>query len=80
MEKVQYADEAVEIAVRFLKRHRHNVVSPRPIAAFIDQGEWIVEAEVWPFAMNVAKIVIDTETGRILKCQMSQSWPQSETC
>lgn len=71
MPKIQYAEEATEIAVTFLKNYRY--LLPRPLSARVDQGKWVVEVDVGAFFARIAKMIIDAETGKILEYQVPPS-------
>ena len=63
MTKVESAVQATDIAVEFLKRHFP--IFHRPLKAGREQGAWVVEVDVGPFLVKVARVSIDAETGDI---------------
>ena len=44
MSEVEFADQATEIAVNFLKEHYQ--IRQRPLKARKDDGKWLVEVDV----------------------------------
>lgn len=71
MPKIQYADQATQIAVTFLKEH-HPIIR-RPLSAKPDQGKWVVKVDIGAFFERVATVLIDGETGGILEFEVPPS-------
>lgn len=63
-EKAKTAVEATEIAMTFVKKHRF---ISRPLKAVRENGTWLVEIDVGPFSIMVAKVKVDAESGEILE-------------
>jgi len=62
MSEVKAAGQAVEIAETFLRKY-HTYV--RPLRAKLEDGRWLVKADVGALAVVIAKITIDASDGRI---------------
>lgn len=62
--KVKSAPEATEIAQSFVKKHR---LIARPLKAVREDGTWLVEIDVGPVFVAVAKVKVDAESGDILE-------------
>lgn len=71
MAKIESADQATEIAVSFLKQY-HTVLQ-RPHRARIDQGAWVVEVDIGAIFTRMKKVIIDQESGRIVKYEVPPS-------
>jgi hypothetical protein len=62
--EVKSAPEATEIAVNFVKKYR---MIARPIKAVQEDGIWLVEIDVGPIFVSVAKVKLDAKSGDILE-------------
>ncbi len=62
--EINSAEEATEIAVSFIKKHRWYT---RPLKAVREDDVWLVEIDVGPLFAVVAKVKIDAKTGKILE-------------
>lgn len=63
-EEIKSASEATEKAVTFVKKYRSYV---RPLKATREDNNWIVEIDVGPIFVAIAKLKIDAKTGDILE-------------
>ncbi len=63
-EKAKTAPEATEIAQSFVKKYRSFA---RPLKAVREDGTWLVEIDVGPLFVAVAKVKVDAESGDILE-------------
>jgi uncharacterized membrane protein YkoI len=63
-EEIKSAKEATEIAVSFVKKYRFIA---RPLKAVREDSTWLVEIDVGPIFVMVAKIKIDAKSGDILE-------------
>ena len=70
--EVKSAEEATEIARAFIKKHR---IIALPIKAVRENGIWLVEIDVGPLAVKVAKIKVDANTGRIISYELPEFPP-----
>jgi hypothetical protein len=61
---VNSAEEATEIAMSFIKKHRWYT---RPLKAVREDDSWLVEIDVGPILAVIAKVKIDAKTGKILE-------------
>ena len=64
MPEVKSARRATEIAYSFIKKYR---AYAKPLRAVRANGTWIVEIDVGPLTVKVAKVVIDAESADILE-------------
>ena len=63
-EEVKSAKEATEIALSFIKKCR---IYTRPLKAVRDDGTWLVDIDVGPVYITIAKIKVDAKSGDILE-------------
>ena len=63
-DEVKSAKEATEIAQSFIKKYRTIV---RPLKAVREGDTWLVEVDVGPIFVAVAKVKIDAKSGDILE-------------
>jgi len=63
-EEVKSAKEATEIALSFIKKYRFIA---RPLKAVREDNTWLVEIDVGPLFVTVAKIKVDAKSGDVLE-------------
>ena len=71
MPTIEFADQATEVAVTFLKKY-HTVLQ-RPYRAKLLEGKWVVEVDIGAFFTRMAKVFIDPATGSILEYDVPPS-------
>jgi len=64
MPEVKSARRATEIAYSFVKKYRPYA---KPLKAVRLNGTWLVEIDVGPLSVKVAKVIIDAESADILE-------------
>ena len=62
--EVKSASEATEIAQNFIKKYR---MIARPLKAVREDGTWLIEIDVGPIFVMVAKVKVDAKSGDILE-------------
>lgn len=65
--EVKSAKEATEIAYSFTTKYRKIA---RPLKAVREDDTWLVEIDIGPIFVQVAKIKIDAKSGEILEYTM----------
>ena len=68
-EKVRTAVEATQIAQSFIKKYR---IIARPLKAVRENGTWLVDIDVGPLGIVVAKVKVDAASGDILEYSIPQ--------
>ena len=63
-EKIKSATEATDMAQSFIKKY---YVIARPLKAVKENGNWLVEFDVGPLSVVVAKVKVDAQSGNILE-------------
>jgi len=67
--EVKSAEEATEIANSFLKNY---YPYRRPIKAVKGDDVWLVDIDVGPLAVKLAKVKVDARTGDILSYEIPE--------
>ena len=62
--KVESAVEATDIALAFVKEHRQFA---RPLKAVREDDIWLVEIDVGPLFLSLAKLKLDARTGKVIE-------------
>ena len=63
-EEIKSAKEATEVALSFIKKYRFIA---RPLKAVREDNIWLVEIDVGPIFVMVAKVKLDAKSGDILE-------------
>jgi uncharacterized membrane protein YkoI len=63
-DEVKSAREATEIARSFIQKYRFIA---RPLKAVREDDTWLVEIDVGPWSVKVAKVKLDAKSGDILE-------------
>jgi hypothetical protein len=69
---VESADRATLIAVTFLAQYYSWL---QPLKARQEDGQWLVEVDTGAFAAKIARVAVDTRTGKIVQFERPPSIP-----
>lgn len=67
MARVEYAEQATDIVITFLKQHFS--WGGRPVSARRENGTWLVEVDIGVFKSRVGQVKLESESGHILEYQ-----------
>jgi hypothetical protein len=65
MPKIEYAEQATETVMGFLKQHFS--WGGRPVSARQENGTWLVEVDIGVFRPRVGQVKLNRETGHIIE-------------
>jgi hypothetical protein len=65
--RVEYAEQATDVVLAFLKDHYS--WGGRPVSARRDNGMWFVEVDIGVFKPRVGQVKLDSESGHIVEYQ-----------